>query len=41
VCPNCHAVIHLGGGCRSIEQVKELLVTHSRMRQREIGLPAP
>ena len=25
VCPNCHAVIHLGGGCRSIEQVKQLL----------------
>ena len=23
VCPNCHAVIHLGGGNRSIEQVKE------------------
>lgn len=21
VCPNCHAVIHLGGGCRSIGQV--------------------
>lgn len=25
VCPNCHAVIHLGGGCRSIEQVRQLL----------------
>lgn len=25
VCPNCHAVIHLGGGCRSIEEVKQLL----------------
>jgi len=25
VCPNCHAVIHLGGGCRSIEQVQLLL----------------
>jgi hypothetical protein len=24
VCPNCHAVIHLGGGCRSIEEVKAL-----------------
>jgi len=24
VCPNCHAVIHLGGGNRSIEQVKEM-----------------
>ena len=25
VCPNCHAVIHLGGACRSIEEVKRLL----------------
>jgi hypothetical protein len=25
VCPNCHAVIHLGGGCRSIEEVRQLL----------------
>ncbi len=25
VCPNCHAVIHLGGGCRSIEEVREML----------------
>ena len=25
VCPNCHTVIHLGGGCRSIEEVKRLL----------------
>lgn len=25
VCPNCHAVIHLGGACRSIEQVRQLL----------------
>jgi hypothetical protein len=25
VCPNCHAVIHLGGGCRSIEAVKQML----------------
>jgi 5-methylcytosine-specific restriction enzyme A len=25
VCPNCHAVIHLGGGCRSIEEVSQLL----------------
>lgn len=25
VCPNCHAVIHLGGECRSIEEVKGLL----------------
>jgi 5-methylcytosine-specific restriction protein A len=25
VCPNCHAVLHLGGRCRSIEEVRELL----------------
>lgn len=25
VCPNCHAVIHLGGECRGIEDVKELI----------------
>lgn len=25
VCPNCHAVIHLGGGCRSIEEVRAML----------------
>ena len=24
VCPNCHAIIHLGGGCRSIEEVRRL-----------------
>lgn len=25
VCPNCHAVIHLGGECRSIEEVRHCL----------------
>ncbi len=25
VCPNCHAVLHLGGRCRSIEEVREML----------------
>jgi 5-methylcytosine-specific restriction enzyme A len=25
VCPNCHAVIHLGGKCRTIEEVRQLL----------------
>jgi 5-methylcytosine-specific restriction protein A len=25
VCPNCHAVIHIRGGCMSIEEVKDLL----------------
>lgn len=25
ICPNCHAVIHLGGKCRTINEIKELL----------------
>lgn len=25
VCPNCHAVIHMGGQCRSVAEVKRLL----------------
>jgi 5-methylcytosine-specific restriction protein A len=25
LCPNCHAVVHLNGGCRSIEQVQQML----------------
>lgn len=25
VCPNCHAVLHLGGGCRSVEEVQKML----------------
>ncbi len=25
VCPNCHAVLHLGGQCRTIEEVRQLL----------------
>jgi hypothetical protein len=28
VCPNCHAVLHLGGQCRSIERVRDLLAQH-------------
>ncbi len=28
VCPNCHAVLHLGGHCRSIEEVKQLISEH-------------
>jgi predicted HNH restriction endonuclease len=26
VCPNCHAVLHLGGRCRLLEEVRQLLV---------------
>ena len=25
VCPNCHAVLHLGGRCRTVEEVGQLL----------------
>lgn len=25
VCPNCHAVLHIGGRCRSIEEVRRML----------------
>ena len=25
VCPNCHAVLHLGNQCRSIDEIKELI----------------
>ena len=25
VCPNCHAVVHLGGRCRTTDEVKRLL----------------
>lgn len=30
VCPNCHAVLHLGGRCRSIEEVKNLVWRQKR-----------
>lgn len=32
VCPNCHAVLHLGGGCRSIEEVRQLLRQQSQAK---------
>jgi 5-methylcytosine-specific restriction protein A len=25
VCPNCHAIIHLGGGCRDIDEARRLV----------------
>lgn len=25
VCPNCHAVLHLGGQCRTLDEVKQLM----------------
>jgi hypothetical protein len=33
VCPNCHAVIHHGGGCRSIDDVKRLLLHCELLRR--------
>lgn len=32
VCPNCHAVIHMGGKCLSIEEAKALLCKGMRVR---------
>src|SRR5262249_37711776 len=29
VCANCHSIIHLGGTCRSIEEVRALLRSHA------------
>lgn len=29
VCPNCHAVLHLGGKCRTVEEVRQMLAGHS------------
>jgi 5-methylcytosine-specific restriction enzyme A len=30
LCPNCHAVVHLNGGCRSIEEVRQMLTLSHR-----------
>ena len=30
VCPNCHAVIHLGGGTRTFEEVKRMIAEANR-----------
>jgi predicted HNH restriction endonuclease len=30
VCPNCHAVIHMGGKCREVEEVVEMLTRQKR-----------
>jgi hypothetical protein len=32
VCPNCHAIIHLGGNCRTIDQVREMMNSQSRKK---------
>ena len=40
VCPNCHAVIHAGGGLRSIEEVRALLLTgHAEFTHVDTGQP--
>jgi len=31
VCPNCHAVIHMGGGCRKLDDVRILLTKRQGM----------
>lgn len=35
VCPNCHAVIHFGGGCRTIEETRALVARHSDVVAKE------
>jgi hypothetical protein len=30
VCPNCHAVLHLDGRCRSLEELRQMLATQRR-----------
>ena len=35
VCPNCHAVIHLGGSTRTIEEVRDLLASIQTSHQTE------
>lgn len=35
VCPNCHAVIHIGGGCRHIDEVKRLVVERRQLHKNE------
>lgn len=33
VCPNCHAVLHLGDRCRSIDEVRVLVARHKRKKE--------
>ncbi|MCZ2342129.1 MAG: HNH endonuclease [Bacteroidales bacterium] len=40
VCPNCHAVLHLGGRCRSIEEVRQLLAQQRRAEPGAAADPA-
>lgn len=35
VCPNCHAVLHLGGRCRSIEEVQSLVQSRQLVTRRK------
>jgi putative restriction endonuclease len=37
VCPNCHAVIHLGGYTRSIEEVQQLMIGQARPPLKELS----
>lgn len=32
VCPNCHAILHLGGECRGIDEVKRMVKGHKGKR---------
>lgn len=35
ICPNCHAVIHLGGRCRSIDEVRQLRARQQHARDKD------
>jgi predicted HNH restriction endonuclease len=38
VCPNCHAIVHIGGETRTIEEVRELIEEQNIHReQHDIG----
>jgi 5-methylcytosine-specific restriction protein A len=39
VCPNCHAVIHLGGQCRSTEEGRQLLAQTIHSLEEEANSP--
>jgi hypothetical protein len=40
VCPNCHAIIHHGGGLRSIEEVRQLLAQQRHIERAAAPDPA-
>ena len=41
VCPNCHAVLHLNGRCRTIEEVRQLLEACRTSARSDAASPLP